>query len=806
MNVKCFTHLIFILIAYKSTIVNAEPEIRTGDLVTQTVYGFLDFTTTIGKTVMVFSPQSAPSLDISALLPNKVDIIKTKPLSAQEKPPGIHPTKLSTNVNQNKKSTTQDSDVARKDFSSAPDYDLLSRQPETFAEESYHVVDLVSRKRNPLKKTASVKDSHPVGLVTTLSGKVAMDGTTTIHETSVIGTYISGKYAQVLQSSSRILNNNHPSPTATQRVLRTESPTSRHFVGQSGKFKTRISTDESKVVSSTSESSTQSNSRKHGNSGKHKAKNHQKNKSKSPRSSHRESEYISSSTAVSELRRSPYRHRLQSTITTQVNPTVPASNPKLRTTGRWQYKSSLKPKVYIRKASELPSLNSPSSSVFPMSTNEVSIPAIISSTVETVIQTSSSKMEKNANNTPVNDETTQPMMYPVETLNIDIITPSSFEDFYYEVATIKTPYTFQLGTIKKTRYVTVTSTTKKSLESEYIDKSTIKGPLIENILATTTQINQLLQGSSVTTFPACTITDTTETPSLDSFVETFTTSQMKMKTQVFPIVNTDKSTSYLTFLQTYDITTVITSTKTTPVCVGNNNLYEFNSKLDESGSEIHLDLEFADFANGDQDDSNGSIALEVSSVRPPGFSEELIKKSNTGEPSQSFYPQFSPEQLQQLAYLKLIQQNAQVPQLIAPTPEVLPMESLYESHIIPIIQGQQTSYTTISRLVSKTPEVPTPPPQLQPQPFASLNPFALQQQPQFKLVTSATVLPTVLTQTLSRILKLTFGAKTTLTTIFSTNIVSTDIPTFVTTSLPVAPTASFGNFFPPAFPQFPFLG
>lgn len=30
------------------------------DLVTQTVYGFLDFTTTIGNTVMVFSPQSAP--------------------------------------------------------------------------------------------------------------------------------------------------------------------------------------------------------------------------------------------------------------------------------------------------------------------------------------------------------------------------------------------------------------------------------------------------------------------------------------------------------------------------------------------------------------------------------------------------------------------------------------------------------------------------------------------------------------------------------------------------------------------------
>lgn len=32
---------------------------ETAQWVTQTVYGFLDFTTTIGSTVMIFSPQSA---------------------------------------------------------------------------------------------------------------------------------------------------------------------------------------------------------------------------------------------------------------------------------------------------------------------------------------------------------------------------------------------------------------------------------------------------------------------------------------------------------------------------------------------------------------------------------------------------------------------------------------------------------------------------------------------------------------------------------------------------------------------------
>ena len=37
----------------------SETQNEPGERITQTVYGFLDFTTTIGNTVMVFSPQSA---------------------------------------------------------------------------------------------------------------------------------------------------------------------------------------------------------------------------------------------------------------------------------------------------------------------------------------------------------------------------------------------------------------------------------------------------------------------------------------------------------------------------------------------------------------------------------------------------------------------------------------------------------------------------------------------------------------------------------------------------------------------------
>lgn len=47
-----------------------KPTVVNDDFITQTVYGFLDFTTTIGNTVMVFSPQSAPSGIISYLKEN----------------------------------------------------------------------------------------------------------------------------------------------------------------------------------------------------------------------------------------------------------------------------------------------------------------------------------------------------------------------------------------------------------------------------------------------------------------------------------------------------------------------------------------------------------------------------------------------------------------------------------------------------------------------------------------------------------------------------------------------------------------
>jgi len=59
---------------------------------------------------------------------------------------------------------------------------------------------------------------------------VVNDGIMTSYETSVIGTYINGKYAQVLQSTSQVFPREHPpkgkiAPSQSLRILKTAAPT-----------------------------------------------------------------------------------------------------------------------------------------------------------------------------------------------------------------------------------------------------------------------------------------------------------------------------------------------------------------------------------------------------------------------------------------------------------------------------------------------------------------------------------------------------------------------------------------------------
>lgn len=93
-----------------------------------------------------------------------------------------------------------------------PEYaDFLSRQPSEVVEETYKVINfkpsskfILKHRPSDAKKLGASKRGggadHPTGLVTKLGGTVVKDGITTVIETSVIGTYISGRKFNIIDN------------------------------------------------------------------------------------------------------------------------------------------------------------------------------------------------------------------------------------------------------------------------------------------------------------------------------------------------------------------------------------------------------------------------------------------------------------------------------------------------------------------------------------------------------------------------------------------------------------------------------
>ncbi|KAJ0179493.1 hypothetical protein K1T71_005205 [Dendrolimus kikuchii] len=991
---------------------------------TQTVYGFLDFTTTIGNTVMVFSPQSAPPPE-----PPKTEksvqenIIETKPPPpsvTSVKPEAIKPSKLSEkdktnkpapqvvvssavsviaapskkeekkvntpksavkeqkqiitkvevvagpskiiesgtpkqssqksnkqnpspNNNKNKKSETIKSvtnivsskvEVKQSPPSSIvsskvnsvvqikasqaeeepavlitnnniaePEYDFLSRQPSEFVEETYKVINIRPSKTHGPKPKHNNKnrahqptpppddDDHPLGLVTTLGGTIVKDGLTTVHETSVIGTYISGKYAQVLNSNSKILQpaglRGKISPTPTHRILKTPAPaisknhrynleptpsigdeetsfskTTRRQTNNGGSFKNRLrsqSSPEPEVHEVTP--SSQSKKFKNRNTSHSQrtpstrfgrpastpqlatvsvfsetpAPASFSNRRKSSRNSGHKSVVTPPSNTDNQSRRG-FKPRPQPTPVEQVTPSASTSIYKFKLnrspgTGRWQYKTSPKPKVTIRKPTgEDEQQTTPNSNPLldDLQSNDITIQARSDNDLE--LSGSQSGPGTLVENDTEDNSIEKPP--PVETLKVEISTPADFRDVYYEIATIKSPYTFQVGRVKNTRIITVTSTIERRIEpTAVISQSSLNEPLTENILATASPYGKEhnLLDSSIATLPAITLPSEMETPPLETITETFSTTQNMLKTQILPVVRDVNLTSSLTFIQTYQITRFVTATKTLPPMdffqfIPSKTLKEFNSRLDEAGSELHLELDF-----GDSEDEDGvprrvfppdlDLAnigsefdlTEVDKYRVPDNHLRLKKahgQNKVTEAPAPVTPALTPEQAQQLALLRLLNPAAaaQIPNVVTTSKPILKYETIYESHVIPLFDGRNTIQSTISRpvaTITKTEyEIGTS--SLPALPLQPVNPLFPQQ---FSVTSTPVVVNTEVTATDSQILKLTFGAKTVYTTLFSTKVVPTVLTSYVTSSVPVQPSAAgFPGYFPAPFAPFPYVG
>lgn len=340
--------------------------------------------------------------------------------------------------------------------------------------------------------------------------------------------------------------------------------------------------------------------------------------------------------------------------------------------------------------------------------------------------------------------------------------------------------------------------------------------------------------SSIATLPAITLGDDQATPPLETVTETFSTTQTMLKTHILPVVMHNGNTSSHTLIQTYHVTRLVTATKTLPPSelyqfVPSKTLNEFNSKLDEAGSELHLELEFGDENEHDEEDSPKRVALpedldlanigsdfdisEVDKMKiPRPTTQRPKKKEQEKKKEENPLSNLTPEQL---ALLRLLNPAA-LPSVITTSKPVIKIETVYESHVLPIINGASTIFSTISRpiaTVTKTNyEIGTSilPINLPPVTPPPINPLLLQQQQQqqqqFQIQSTPVVAQQIVTQTDSKVLKLTFGARTAYTTLYNTRVVPTMVTSYVTQSIPVQPTA-YPGFFPAPYAQpFPFLG
>lgn len=120
-----------------------------------------------------------------------------------------------------------------------------------------------------------------------------------------------------------------------------------------------------------------------------------------------------------------------------------------RSPGRWQYKTTPKPRVTIRKSNDDENENSQTTPNLPPSEsgaqqNDVVTPQARSDEDDSLIGSESIASiidDESSTDNKVDNP------YPLETIKVEISTPPDFKDIYYEIATIKSPYTFQVSTV-----------------------------------------------------------------------------------------------------------------------------------------------------------------------------------------------------------------------------------------------------------------------------------------------------------------------------------------------------------------------
>jgi hypothetical protein len=112
-----------------------------------------------------------------------------------------------------------------------------------------------------------------------------------------------------------------------------------------------------------------------------------------------------------------------------------------RAPGRWQYKSSPKPKVTIRGSNKVNKDTTLGATEPSISGNEIAQSRVDSD----VDLEGSSSLQGDVLDEEVDSNNGLERKLPIETIKVEISTPADFSDTYFEIATIKSPYTFQVS-------------------------------------------------------------------------------------------------------------------------------------------------------------------------------------------------------------------------------------------------------------------------------------------------------------------------------------------------------------------------
>ncbi|CAL8081364.1 unnamed protein product [Orchesella dallaii] len=496
----------------------------------------------------------------------------------------------------------------------------------------------------------------------------------------------------------------------------------------------------------------------------------------------------------------------------QVNPTSSTSIYRFklnRPTGRWRFKPSPKPKVNIIKTQEEEELEeqqlkeqAAAAGLKDLNTAG-SGPNLNAHDEDDELVQHSDNLNYEESRTETNEvaQDLEPELAP-QTIRVSTVTPTEFEDLdkFLEIATIKSPYVFQAGNVKNTRYITVTKTfTREPIQPTLA--SSIDDATIENILATKPAYEKILEGSSdVATLPVIHLSGDMATPPLETITQSFSTTQLMLKTSILPVLY-DGVTTLFTLTQSYFVTRLVTAHKTVPPMelfqfVPTKSLTEFNTALQEAGSEHSEQL----LGSEDSDDPETVYAHIIA---PP---DELTSLGADFDPStmDDKIPKISPPRSKGAIARPESEKPAQSA-LGPPSNAALGLNGLADQLGL---TAEQLAFLQFLKAQKQPTQAPTLPNNF----FAQqLVPNAVpgSAAPLLQLTSSPVVVDTTTTIVESKTLRIQFGAKPTYTTLYSTKIVPTRMTSYVTMSVAVAPTAAApiaNPFFNPAAFPLAYLG